>query len=100
MKLKPTLSALMIAAIPMAVQAGQASVLTMQLNAPLSTSSQTTLRSAEEHVPMMDFSGAIENDGNSTTMAKARANLNGEHRDRTGVELTGAPLRPSRNATK
>lgn len=100
MKLKPTLSALIIAAIPMAAQAGQASVLTMQLNEPLSTSSQTTNQGAEAHVPVVGFSGAIGNDGNSAAMAKARDTLNAKDHHTQAIEVAGGPLTPAREATK
>ncbi len=99
MKLKLTLPALMIATIPMNAQAGQASVLTMQLNDPLATSHQTTSQGNEAHVPMMDVSGAIGNDGNSTAMAKARAILNAKHHHATVIEVAGDPLKPAREAT-
>ncbi|WP_280553704.1 hypothetical protein [Halomonas sp. 25-S5] len=100
MKLKPILSALMIAAIPVAAQAGQASVLTLQLNEPLSTSRQATRQGNEAHVPMMDISGAIGNDGNSTALAKARATLNAKDHHTQAIELAGGPLTPARKATK
>lgn len=99
MKLKPTLSALMIATIPMAAQAGQASVLTMQLNESLATSHQAASQGNDAHVPMREFTGAIGNDGNSTAMAKARATLNAKHHHATVIEVAGDPLKPAREAT-
>ncbi|MDX1464663.1 MAG: hypothetical protein R3215_03060 [Halomonas sp.] len=99
MNLKPTLSALIIAAIPMATQAGQASTLTMQLNEPLSTSSQATSQGNEAHSPMMDVPGAIENDGNSTAMAKARATLNAKDHHTSVKKVAGDSLKPAREAT-
>ncbi|MDW7748326.1 hypothetical protein [Halomonas sp.] len=99
MKLKPILSALMIAATPVVAQAGQASVLTMQLNEPLSTSRQATGQGNEAHVPMMDVSGAIGNDGNSAAMVKARATLNAKDHHTRSIEEAGDLLEPAREAT-
>ncbi|SDN94252.1 hypothetical protein [Vreelandella arcis] len=99
MNLRPTLSALIIAAIPMAAQAGQASELTMQLNEPLSTSSQVADQDSQAHVSVMDISREIENEGKSAAMAKARAILNAKHQHKTDIEVTGDPLQPAREAT-
>lgn len=100
MNLKPTLSALIIAAIPMAAQAGQASVLTLQLNEPLSTSSQATRQGNEAHVPVVAFPGAIENGGTSAAMAKARAMLNAEDDHTQAIEVAGDRLKLARKATR
>lgn len=100
MNLKPTLSALIIAAIPMAAQAGQASVLTLQLNEPLSTSSQATRQGNEAHVPMMDVSGPVGNDGNSAAMSKARATLNAKDDHTQAIEVAGDRLKLARKATR
>lgn len=94
MKLKPMLSALLITALPMAAQAGQAPALTMQLNEPLAT---TQGASAQETV--VNVSGPVENQGNSTAMAKARAALEAQYHQTTDIELTGDPLKPAKEAT-
>ncbi|MDY7116916.1 hypothetical protein RAN53_11195 [Halomonas sp. SSL-5] len=99
MKLKLTLSALLIAGVPMAAQAGQAPALTMQLNEPLAYSGQATSPSAETHAPLTASSAAIENQGASAAMAKARARLEAQHRHVTDIELTVDPLTPAREAT-
>ncbi|MBF7053110.1 hypothetical protein IOC61_07215 [Halomonas sp. KAO] len=93
MSLKPMLSALLIAAIPMAAQAGQAPALTSQLNEPLAT------QQAPAQETVMSVSGPIENEGSSTAMAKARATLKAQHRQATNIELTGDPLTPAKKAT-
>ncbi|KGE76792.1 hypothetical protein [Halomonas salina] len=99
MKLKTILSALAIAAIPMAAQAGQASALTMQLSEPLSTSSQAISQGNEAYSPVVDVSGAIENNGDSTAMAKVRATLNAKNHHVSVKEVAGDSLKPARDAT-
>lgn len=94
MSLKPMLSALLIAAIPMAAQAGQAPALTSQLNDPLATTQQAPAQEA-----VINVAGSIENEGSSTAMTKARATLKAQHRQATNIELTGDPLTPAKKAT-
>ncbi|MDR5875734.1 hypothetical protein LPL18_015475 [Halomonas sp. CUBES01] len=99
MKLKTTLSALVIAAVPMAAQAGQASERTMELNEPLQTAGQVTHQDAGTSVSVMDVSQGIVSEGDSTAMAKARANLQANYQHETDIELSADELAPAREAT-
>jgi len=95
MTLKSIFPAVLIAAMPMAAQAGQASTLTLQLNEPLSNSS--SFQGTATNVPPL--SAAIEREGSSAAMAKARAHLEARYHRVTDIELTGDPLKPAREAT-
>lgn len=99
MKLRTTLSALVIAAVPMVSQAGQASERTMQLNEPLKTTGQVTHQDAGTATSVMDISQDIVSEGNSAAMTKARANLQAKYQHETDIELSADELAPAREAT-
>ncbi|WP_275289006.1 hypothetical protein [Halomonas elongata] len=99
MKLKPMFSALLIAALPIAAQAGQASALTMQLNEPLSAPSQAADQDIQHHAAMADVSSDIVADGGSDAMAKARLKLRAEQQHKTDIAVSEDPLAPAREAT-
>ncbi|MFM9269220.1 hypothetical protein ACJ7V3_03010 [Halomonas elongata] len=99
MQIKPMLSALLIAALPLAAQAGQASALTMQLNEPLSTASQTEDQEIQGHAPIADASSDIVADGGSAAMAEARLKLRAQQQHKTDIAVTGNPLGLAQEAT-
>lgn len=96
MKHIPMLTAILLTTVSMAAQAGQASVLTQQLNEPLAPYVQGTAGQAWSDVPVAE---RLEQGGSSAAMAKARARLAAHHRQVTDIELTGDPLTPAREAT-
>lgn len=100
MKFKAIISTLVITAIPMAVQAGQASALTMKLHEPLSGLGQITIQDSESHNPMVNVSGEIENNRDSDAMAKARSNLNAKNYHVLVKEVEGDSLKLARASTK
>ncbi|GKW47931.1 hypothetical protein [Halomonas sp. NCCP-2165] len=102
MTIKPTLAALLIAAIPMAAQAGQATALAMQLSEPLSAVQQADTHSISGDGAVRDIASAYEHADQSTAMAESRARLNTRYRDSevNSAKLTSAGLQLARNATK
>ncbi|WP_069383942.1 hypothetical protein [Halomonas caseinilytica] len=99
MKFKPMFSALLIAALPLAAQAGQASALTQQLNEPLSTASQTEDQKIQGHAPVADVSSVLVAEGSSAAMTKARLKLQAKQQHTTDIAVTGDPLALAHEAT-
>ncbi|MCL7928635.1 hypothetical protein [Halomonas llamarensis] len=100
MKLRTTLLALVIAAVPMVAQAGQASERTMQLNEPLKASSQAIHQNADTAaVSVMDVSQKSVIEGDSTAMKKARIILKAKNQHETDIESSADQLEPARKAT-
>ncbi|USZ51104.1 hypothetical protein [Halomonas sp. DN3] len=102
MTFKPTLAALLITAMPVAVQAGQASALSMQFSEPLSAVQQGTAQSVSGKETLRALAGALEHADQSAAMADSRARLNAMYRagDGHGGKSTNAGLLLARNATK
>lgn len=102
MTFKPTLAALLIAAMPVAAQAGQASALSMQFSEPLSAVQQGTAQSVSGVETLRGLASAFEHADQSAAMAESRARLNARYRagDGPGGKSISAGLQLARNATK
>ncbi|USZ51105.1 hypothetical protein [Halomonas sp. DN3] len=72
MAIKPTLAALLIAAIAMAAQAGLATAFSRQLSEPLSAVQQAATYHASREGAVMDMASAYEHADQSAAMAESR----------------------------
>ncbi|GED22601.1 hypothetical protein [Halomonas halmophila] len=86
---------LLLTALPLAAQAGQASERTQQLNEPLAAISQ--------HAASAQVEADVESDlvagGGSAAMAQARAELRAKQQHQTDIAVSNDPLQPAREAT-
>ncbi|MCO7248048.1 hypothetical protein [Halomonas sp. Mc5H-6] len=98
MKLKTTLSALVIVALPMVAQADPATERAIQLSEPLKTG-QVTQQDADTSVSVMDLSQDIVSEGDSAAMKKARASLRAGNQHETDIQLSADQLELARQAT-
>ncbi|MCW4152006.1 hypothetical protein OM427_21035 [Halomonas sp. 18H] len=88
-------AALLLTALPLAAQAGQASDKTQQLNEPLATAApQSSAPGADASAESDPVAG-----GGSAAMARARAELRARQLHQTDIAVGPDPLKPAREAT-